>query len=114
MDLLSAILIGALYGAGAHMILRRNVVKLIIGLALLGHGSNLLILTAGGLSRGRSPILEESAATLADTADPLPQALILTAIVISFGVLAFTIVLVHRASEMADVSDTDHPDLREP
>jgi multicomponent Na+:H+ antiporter subunit C len=112
MELLLSIITGVLYGTGIYMTLRRNAVKLIIGLVLISHGSNLLIFTSGGLNRGKPPIVEEESANLGDVADPLPQALVLTAIVIGFGVQAFCVVLVHRAAEVTRVPDTDHPDFR--
>ena len=90
MELLFAAVVGGLYAAGVYLLLQRNVVKIILGLALLGHGANLLIFTAGGLTRARAPIIAEGALSAPpDTADPLPQALILTAIVISFSFFAF-------------------------
>ena len=99
--LLLAIAVGSLFAAGAYMIMRREQIKLILGLGLLSHGVNLLLFGSGTLTLGRPPIFldkEEYAETLASVmpADPLPQALILTAIVISFGITAFVIVLVNR------------------
>mgnify|MGYP000405261847 CR=1 FL=1 len=80
--------------------LRRSLVKLLLGLALLGHGGNLLILTMGRVSRGRAPIISPGQTLLLEPyADPVPQALILTAIVIGFGVIAFALVLVRRVHE---------------
>src|SRR5690606_30424939 len=92
-----AIVVGCLYAAGIYMMLRRSLFKLILGLVLLSHGANLLIFTVGGLTRGWLPIVP-AGATLPRTpsADPLPQALILVAIVIGFAVLAFSLVLFHR------------------
>jgi multicomponent Na+:H+ antiporter subunit C len=111
MRIVLAIVIGALYAGGIYMMLRRNIVKLIIGLALLSHAANLLIFIAGpvnGLVRARPPIIESDASALiAPYADPIPQALILTAIVISFGVLAFALVLVHRTYQLARTDDLD-------
>lgn len=93
-----ALVVGGLYAAAIYLLLQRNLVKLLIGLGLLGNAINLLIFTAGGLTRGRAPILAPDTATLtAPYADPLPQALILTAIVIGFGVLAFALALFYRA-----------------
>jgi multicomponent Na+:H+ antiporter subunit C len=110
-EFMFAIVVGGLYGAGIFLILRRNIVKLIIGLALLGHGANLLIFTAGSLTRSHPPLIAEGAHLLAaGSADPVPQALILTAIVIGFGVTAFMLVLVHRAHEETGSNDID--DLR--
>lgn len=107
MDVLLALVIGGLYAAGLYMMMRRSISKLIIGLILLSHGVNLLIFTAGGLTRGQAPLIAERAATGQALADPLPQAMILTAIVISFGVLAFTVVLLHRAHQTLGTDDLD-------
>lgn len=108
MQILIAVIIGGIFACAIYMILRRSIVKLIIGLALLGHAANLLIFSAGGLSRG-SPALVLPGATAPPEpyADPLPQALILTAIVISFGVIAFMMVLVSRAYNAVGTDDTD-------
>ena len=90
------------------MIMRRSIVKLILGLSLLGHASNLLIFTVGGLEGNQAALIPESARRLVgDFNDPLPQALILTAIVIGFGVQAFAIVLIRRAYNVAEVDDFD-------
>ncbi len=106
MDVVLCFVVGALYAGGVYMLLRRSVVKLIIGLALLGHGANLLILTMGRLRRGTAAIVEDGSAVLAEGyPDPLPQALILTAIVISFAVQAFALVLVKRAYETVGTDD---------
>lgn len=106
MSTVLAFVIGGLYAAGLYMMMRRSIVKLIIGLALLSHASNLLIFTAGNLVRARPPLIEEGASrALAPYADPLPQALILTAIVISFGLTAFTLVLLHRAYQTIGTDD---------
>jgi multicomponent Na+:H+ antiporter subunit C len=108
MEFLLAIVVGVLYAAGFYMILRRSIVKLIIGLGFLGHAANLLIFTVGRVTRGSPPIIEENAEILlAPFADPLPQALILTAIVIGFGVQAFAIVLVKRAYQTVGTDDFD-------
>jgi multicomponent Na+:H+ antiporter subunit C len=107
-----AIVIGGLYAAGLYMLLRRSIVKLIFGLILIGHAANLLIFTAGGLVRGRSPLVAEGQTIPAlPVADPLPQALILTAIVIGFGVTAFTVTLIHRAEQAGESDDLE--DLEE-
>jgi multicomponent Na+:H+ antiporter subunit C len=108
MEVMLAILVGGLFAAGIYMMLRRSVVKLVIGLALIGHASNLIIFTAGGLTRARPALVPPGAVMpVAPHADPLPQALILTAIVISFSVMAFSIVLVARAYQAVGDDDTD-------
>lgn len=113
MQLLLAIMIGLLYAAGLYMMLRRSIVKLLIGLALLGHGANLLIFTSPGLVRGSPPLIPSDQSSMAGTVangdftDPLPPALILTAIVISFAILAFTSVLVKRTYQEVGTDDLD-------
>lgn len=108
MEEILALVIGGLYAAGLYMMMRRSIVKLIIGLALLSHAANLLIFTAAGLTRARPPITPERGLfPPSPFADPLPQALILTAIVISFGVLAFLVVLIHRAVKTVGTDDLD-------
>lgn len=108
MELLLAIVIGVLYATGLYLMMRRNIAKFIIGLALLSHGANLLIFTAGGLSRGRSPVIPEGLEMPPGLiADPLPQALILTAIVISFALLAFALVLFLRTHEEVKTDDME-------
>ncbi len=88
--------------------MRRSIVKLIIGLALLSHGANLLIFLMGGLTRGRPPIVPGGAEyPPGPIADPVPQALVLTAIVIGFGVMAFAVVLTRRVYEASGTDDLD-------
>jgi multicomponent Na+:H+ antiporter subunit C len=108
MELLMAILIGALYSAGIYMMLRRSLVKLILGLILLGNGANMLIFLLGRLVKGRPPVMADSEVTLSGIyADPVPQALILTAIVISFGLQAFAIILIKRVYAVVNTDDLD-------
>jgi multicomponent Na+:H+ antiporter subunit C len=105
---LLAIIVGCLYAAGIYMMLRRSLFKLVLGLVLLSHGANLLIFTVGGLTRGGPPVVPAGAtAPIAPYADPLPQALILTAIVIGFAVLAFSLALFHRAYQTFGSDDPD-------
>lgn len=112
MNLLAAIAIGTLGGAAVYLLLRPSWVKLILGLALLGHAVNLLIFTGGGLSEGFAPIIEAGQEQLVvqphePSSDPLPQALILTAIVIGFGMQAFLVVLVRKAYSRNRTLDVD-------
>jgi multicomponent Na+:H+ antiporter subunit C len=107
-ELLMALAAGVLYAAGIYLMLRRRLAQLIIGLGLLSNGTNLLIFTAGGLTRGRPPVVPDEAERLiAPYADPVPQALVLTAIVIGFGLLAFTLVLAHRVHATVGSDDVD-------
>lgn len=110
MTLLLAILIGCLYAAGVYMMLRRSLFQLILGLVLLSHGANLLIFSSARLTRADPPIIQHDTALDTASADPLPQALILTAIVISFAVLAFALALFHRVYQ--DLGSDDSDDLR--
>ena len=108
MEILLALLVGILYAAGFYMMLRRSIIKLIIGLILLSNAANLLIFTVSGLTRGTPPIIPEGSEIMAgDFADPVPQALILTAIVIGFGVQAFAIVLIKKVFQRTGTDDLD-------
>jgi multicomponent Na+:H+ antiporter subunit C len=108
MEVWLAVASGVLYTAGIYLMLRRRLAQLIIGLGLLSNGTNLLIFTAGGLTRGRPPIQSSTGAQLLPPyADPVPQALVLTAIVIGFGLLAFSLVLAHRVHRITGTDDVD-------
>lgn len=108
MELLLAVASGVLYAAGIYLMLRRRLAQLIIGIGLLSNGTNLLIFTAGGLTRGRPPVVPDGAQSLVEPyADPVPQALVLTAIVIGFGLLAFSLVLAHRVHDTVGTDDVD-------
>lgn len=108
MTVLMAVVVGSLYAAGLYLMMRRNLVKLVLGLCLLSHGANLLIFTTGGLTRGKAPLVKTGDSVPDPTAaDSVPQALILTAIVIAFAVLAFALVLAHRVNRTLDTDDLD-------
>ena len=89
-----AVAVGALYAVGTYLLLQRNLTRIVIGLAIMGHGANLLFLAAGGRA-GRAPII--GSGREGEFADPLPQAMALTAIVITFGVAAFLLALAYRS-----------------
>jgi multicomponent Na+:H+ antiporter subunit C len=108
MEVLLAIVVGALFGSGIYLMLSRTPVKLIIGLVMLSNAINLLIFVAAGLTRGAPPLIPPTLQQPPQpTADPLPQALILTAIVISFGVLAFAMILLQRTFRTQSSEDLD-------
>lgn len=108
METVLALVIGGLYAISFYLMLRRSMVKLIFGLMLFTQAVNLLIFTAAGLTRGQPPIVPPGATAVpAPYADPLPQALILTAIVISFGVLAFALALTRRGFLAMQTDDLD-------
>ena len=108
MEVLLALASAVLYTAGIYLMLRRRLAQLIIGLGLLSNGTNLLIFTAGGLTRAQPPLVSATAEQLVPPyADPVPQALVLTAIVIGFGLLAFSLVLAHRVHTVVGTDDVD-------
>lgn len=106
MNVIMAAVVGVIFGAAVYLLLRRSIVKLIFGLVLLSQGTNLLIFFVSRFKNNYPPLVPEGLKTLqVPHADPLPQALILTAIVISFGVLAFTLVLMHRSHQTVGTDD---------
>lgn len=108
METVLAFVIGGLYAAALYLMQRRNIGQLILGLALLTNATNLLIFTAAGLTRDNPPLVAPDATTPAEPfADPVPQALILTAIVIGFAVLAFALVLSFRTYQVLKTDDMD-------
>lgn len=102
METLIMILIGILTAVATYLILSRNIIRIILGTAVLSHAVHLLILTIGGLKKGSVPLLKQADAPYTDA---LPQALILTAIVISFAVTAFLLVLAYRAYKVNGQDD---------
>ncbi len=111
MELVVALAVGVLTGAGVWLALRSRTFQVIIGLSLLSYAVNLFIFSTGGLRSGAAPILERGAAgDLATHADPVPQALVLTAIVIGFATTALFLVVLLAARGL---TGTDHVDGRE-
>ncbi|MDT0446977.1 NADH-quinone oxidoreductase subunit K [Streptomyces johnsoniae] len=101
LDLTMAVVVGGLFAAGVHLMLQRSLTRILLGFIVLGHGTNLLLLTTGG-------------------ADPLPQAMALTAIVITFGVTTFLLALAYRSWRLSghdevpdDIEDRRIGDVRE-
>jgi multicomponent Na+:H+ antiporter subunit C len=101
--------VGVLFGTGVYLLMERSLTRVLLGFILVGNGVNLLILHMGGPA-GQAPIIAEGVAS-ADMNDPLPQALILTAIVITFGVTAFVLAMIYRSWRLAQgdlvVDDVD-------
>ncbi|KPP99628.1 MAG: multicomponent Na+:H+ antiporter subunit MnhC [Bacteroidetes bacterium HLUCCA01] len=97
MEILLAITVGILFSASLYLILKRSLIRVIIGILILSNAVNLVIFTMGRLTRGAPPLIEPDAYTAgAGIANALPQALILTAIVIGFGLFAFTLAIIYR------------------
>ncbi|MCC9167114.1 Na+/H+ antiporter subunit C [Pontibacter harenae] len=108
MDLIFTVAVGLLFAASLYLILHRHLFKLIVGLMIFGLASNLYVFAIGRLTREKSAIIPSDAEiALEPFADPVPQALILTAIVIGFGLQAFAIVLVKRLYQVAGTDDID-------
>lgn len=106
MEILIAILIGTLFGGGIYCLMRRSLMKIIIGIMLLSQGGNLLVLTVGKLVPTTPAFaLSDSKVPPTGHADPLPQALVLTAIVIGLGLVIFTIALLLRAYDSVGSDD---------
>ena len=93
-NLVMALTVGVLYSVGFYLLLQRSLMRVLIGVVVLGHGTNLLLQIAGG-PPGRAPII--GAAAPEDFADPLPQALALTAVVITFALTTFLLALGYRS-----------------
>lgn len=104
MEILMSVAIGVLFTVGTYLILTRSLIRVILGTSLLSHGVHMLLLTMSGLKRGGVPLLGEQAEAYTD---PLPQALILTSIVISFGVTSFFFVLAYRAYQELGTDDME-------
>jgi multicomponent K+:H+ antiporter subunit C len=107
MEIVVAAGIGVLTACGIYLLLRPRTFSVILGLTLLSYAANVLILAGGRLRAGAPPLALPGATGLAD---PLPQALVLTAIVIGFGMIAYLVALALRA--MGE-SATDHVDAKE-
>lgn len=115
MTLAIAIFVGVLVAGSAYLMTSRNLIRYLFGLILLSNAANLAIFGSGGLIFGAPPLIPEGAQTVSGIAsNALPQALILTAIVIGFGLLAFALALVHRAHEALGTVNTDKMRLAEP
>jgi multicomponent K+:H+ antiporter subunit C len=112
LEFLLASAIGGLAAGGFWLILRARSFDVILGLTLLSYAVNLFLFAAGRLNPGRTPLLKEGVAPLlANYTDPLPQALVLTAIVISMAMTALLLVMALRARA---ANGSDHIDGREP
>ncbi|KJS45417.1 MAG: hypothetical protein VR70_00640 [Rhodospirillaceae bacterium BRH_c57] len=107
MDFVLPVLIGVLVACSIYLMLSRNLVRVVLGLSLLSNAVNLIIFTSGRLTRAIPPLVAEGGTLPPEGyANPLPQALVLTAIVIGFGLLAFALVLTYRAYQELGTVDT--------
>ena len=115
MAALVAVMVGALVAAAVYLMLARDALRFLFGLILISNAANLLIFSAGGLTPEAPPLIAAGAqAPPEGVANALPQALVLTAIVIGFGLFAFALVLVYRAHRALGTLDTDAMRVAEP
>ncbi len=115
MEFYLAILVGLIFMASTYLLLSRSVIRLVLGVALLGNAVNLLIFTVGRVTRDIPPIIPSDLhGELMGIANPLPQALILTAIVIGFALFSFVLVLTYRAYESLGTDNSDEMRIAEP
>lgn len=114
MEPLYIVAIGVMAGVAAYLLMSRNVLRMVLGLLLLGNAANLTIFVAGRMRATLPPIISSDQATIEFSANPLPQALILTAIVISFALVAFTVVLLQKAHQRLHIIDTEEMREAEP
>lgn len=99
---------GALIAAGTYMLLARHILRMVLGLSLIAVAVNMLLFLAGGVGPEEPALIAAGAEVAAPgTANPLPQALVLTAVVIGFALLSFALVLAYRVQLALGVVDTD-------
>ena len=111
MEMLMSVLIGVLMATSVWLMLSRNLVKFLFGLVLISNVANLIIFTVGGLTEGAPPLIVDDGSAI--YANSLPQALVLTAIVIGFGLVSFTLILALRAYQELGTVNVDEMVLAE-
>lgn len=99
MELILALTIGLIAAAGIYRLLAGSRLDALVGILLLSQAANLIVFASGGLIHGAAPLADKDGTPMAD---PLPQALVLTAIVIGFGILSFLLILLHRNPESVE------------
>ncbi|MGJ8534772.1 MAG: Na+/H+ antiporter subunit C [Alphaproteobacteria bacterium] len=115
MEVALSALIGIFFMTAVYLMLSHHIIRILLGVVVLGNAVNLLIFTNGRLTREVPPIVPDDVIIAAPTiANPLPQALVLTAIVISFSFFAFLLTLAYRAYQELGTDDTDTMRIAEP
>jgi len=104
MEIFITIIAGILFTVATYLVLSKSLLRIILGLSLFSHGVHLMLMAINGLKKGAAPLLGEGAESYTD---PIPQALILTSIVISFALTAFTLVLGYRAYQELGTDDVE-------
>ena len=112
MEILLSILAGLLVAAGAYLMMGGQTLRYLFGLTLISNAANLIIFAAGRLTYARPPLVPDDATTISGASNPLPQALILTAIVIGFGLLVFALTLAFRAYQVLGTVEMDPAETR--
>jgi multicomponent Na+:H+ antiporter subunit C len=107
MSWMLALAIGAVIAAGVFLLLSRSVLRVVIGVSLIGSAANLMLFTSGRVGSGSPPVIEKGLEALVDGSNPLPQALVLTAIVIGFALTCFSLVLALSVKQETGEGDTD-------
>jgi multicomponent Na+:H+ antiporter subunit C len=107
MEIVLAIVVGILYTTGVYLMLRRSILKFIIGLIFMSNATNLLVFLSAGLVPGSPVFINGKKINTEVMADPLPQALVLTAIVIGLGIVVFTLALKYKFFELTGTDDLD-------
>lgn len=108
MEIIMSIVIGICYASAVFLLLQKRLLQIILGIAIMGHATNLLIFVAAGLHGSSVPIIPSGAELLPPTAvDPLPQALVLTAIVIGLALFGFSLALAYRCVAVLGHDDID-------
>jgi multicomponent Na+:H+ antiporter subunit C len=114
MGVMLALLTGVLVGAGAYLMMSGKTLPYIFGLTMISNAANLLIFSAGRLTFAEPPLVPEHDKTISGAANALPQALILTAIVIGFGLLVFALTLAYRSYYVLRTTEMDEMRVAEP
>jgi multicomponent Na+:H+ antiporter subunit C len=113
MEVPVALTVGVVFGSGLYLVMQRNLLRFVFGLVLMSGAVNVALFVAGRLTRGVAPLVPEGAkAPPPGAANALPQALILTAIVIGFGLIVFALVLLLRTYERLGTVKTDELSTR--
>jgi multicomponent Na+:H+ antiporter subunit C len=114
MEIMLALLTGLLVAAGAYLMMSGKTLPYIFGLTMISNAANLMIFAAGRLTFGKPPLVPEGEDTIVGTSNSLPQALILTAIVIGFGLLVFALALAYRSYYVLRTIEMDEMHVSEP
>ena len=104
MEVLMSVVIGIVFTVSVYLMLSRNIIRVILGTLTLSHGVHLMLITMAGLQRGGPPLLNQPSENYTD---PLPQALVLTAIVIAFGVTSMLLTMAYRTYKEHKTEDLE-------